>query len=156
MLRCVKMFTPSISKRMHLSFFGNYLVLTFPHDIFKITRISCSNHVSYRAESCHYFCDLSLLFYAVLLICFWFFFRHQLNHFVSTLQQYVQSQLSLVSWCRFMHSLKDKVRNTLYLGFNDFSLHLLFGLIICLSLFLILWSTASWYPMVCLMIMLLF
>ncbi|XP_055833261.1 uncharacterized protein LOC129902197 [Solanum dulcamara] len=37
--------------------------------------------------------------------------RHQLNHFVSTLEQYVQSQLSHVSWCRFMHSLKDKVKD---------------------------------------------
>ncbi|XP_073270305.1 uncharacterized protein [Primulina huaijiensis] len=25
--------------------------------------------------------------------------RHKINHFVSTLQQYVQSQLSQVSWC---------------------------------------------------------
>nr|GME10333.1 gamma-tubulin complex component 3 [Ipomoea batatas] len=37
--------------------------------------------------------------------------RHQLNHFVSAVQQYVQSQLSHVSWCRFMHSLKHKVRD---------------------------------------------
>ncbi|KAL5765353.1 hypothetical protein ACOSP7_015970 [Xanthoceras sorbifolium] len=37
--------------------------------------------------------------------------RHQVNHFVSTLQQYVQSQLSHVSWCRFLHSLKHKVKD---------------------------------------------
>ncbi|CAH9115460.1 unnamed protein product [Cuscuta epithymum] len=37
--------------------------------------------------------------------------RHQLNHFVSAVQQYVQSQLSHVSWCRFMHSLKHKVKD---------------------------------------------
>ncbi|XP_052724236.1 uncharacterized protein LOC108338515 isoform X3 [Vigna angularis] len=35
--------------------------------------------------------------------------RHQINHFVSTLQQYVESQLSHVSWCRFLHSLEHKV-----------------------------------------------
>ncbi|KAL6202641.1 hypothetical protein ACLB2K_026347 [Fragaria x ananassa] len=35
--------------------------------------------------------------------------RHQVNHFVSTLQQYVESQLSHVSWCRFLYSLKLKV-----------------------------------------------
>ncbi|KAK1586607.1 hypothetical protein Q3G72_004193 [Acer saccharum] len=37
--------------------------------------------------------------------------RHQVNHFVSTLQQYVQSQLSHVSWCRFLHSIKHKVKD---------------------------------------------
>ncbi|KAK7405823.1 hypothetical protein VNO78_07433 [Psophocarpus tetragonolobus] len=37
--------------------------------------------------------------------------RHQINHFVSTLQQYVESQLSHVSWCRFLHSLKHKVKD---------------------------------------------
>ncbi|KAL7582920.1 hypothetical protein Lser_V15G42162 [Lactuca serriola] len=37
--------------------------------------------------------------------------RHQIFHFVSTLQQYVQSQLSHVSWCRFLHSLKHKVKD---------------------------------------------
>ncbi|XP_051141817.1 uncharacterized protein LOC127258835 [Andrographis paniculata] len=37
--------------------------------------------------------------------------RHKLNHFVSTLQQYVQSQLSQVSWYRFLHSLKHKVKD---------------------------------------------
>ncbi|PRQ25595.1 hypothetical protein RchiOBHm_Chr6g0285361 [Rosa chinensis] len=30
--------------------------------------------------------------------------RHQVNHFVSTLQQYGESQLSHVSWCRFLYS----------------------------------------------------
>ncbi|PKI40307.1 hypothetical protein CRG98_039332 [Punica granatum] len=35
--------------------------------------------------------------------------RHQLNHFISMLQQYVQSQLSHVSWCRFLQLLKHKV-----------------------------------------------
>ncbi|KAK9755780.1 hypothetical protein RND81_01G050100 [Saponaria officinalis] len=37
--------------------------------------------------------------------------RHQVNHFVSTLQQYVLSQLSGVSWCRFCHSLKHEVKD---------------------------------------------
>ncbi|KAL9238678.1 hypothetical protein vseg_013068 [Gypsophila vaccaria] len=37
--------------------------------------------------------------------------RHQVNHFVSTLQQYVLSQLSGVSWCRFCHSLKYEVKD---------------------------------------------
>ncbi|KAG2375414.1 uncharacterized protein HKW66_Vig0164320 [Vigna angularis] len=37
--------------------------------------------------------------------------RHQINHFVSTLQQYVESQLSHVSWCRFLHSLEHKVKD---------------------------------------------
>ncbi|KAF5816289.1 putative gamma-tubulin complex component protein [Helianthus annuus] len=37
--------------------------------------------------------------------------RHQIYHFVSTLQQYVQSQLSHVSWCRFLQSLKHKVKD---------------------------------------------
>ncbi|KAK3031800.1 hypothetical protein RJ639_036952 [Escallonia herrerae] len=37
--------------------------------------------------------------------------RQQVNHFVTTLQQYVQSQLSHVSWCRFLHSLKHKVKD---------------------------------------------
>ncbi|KAI3707444.1 hypothetical protein L6452_25973 [Arctium lappa] len=37
--------------------------------------------------------------------------RQQIFHFVSTLQQYVQSQLSHVSWCRFLQSLKHKVKD---------------------------------------------
>ncbi|MQL74754.1 hypothetical protein Taro_007131 [Colocasia esculenta] len=39
--------------------------------------------------------------------------RQQVNHFVSTLQQYLQSQLSDVSWCRFLHSLKHQVNDML-------------------------------------------
>nr|XP_029116589.1 uncharacterized protein LOC105061295 isoform X2 [Elaeis guineensis] len=39
--------------------------------------------------------------------------RQQINHFVSTLQQYVHSQLSDVSWCRFQHSLKRQVKDIL-------------------------------------------
>ncbi|KAH6765994.1 hypothetical protein C2S52_016977 [Perilla frutescens var. hirtella] len=39
--------------------------------------------------------------------------RHKFNHFVSTLQQYVLSQLSQVSWHRFIHSLKHKVKDML-------------------------------------------
>ncbi|CAN4120090.1 unnamed protein product [Withania somnifera] len=57
--------------------------------------------------------------------------RHQLNHFVSTLQQYVQSQLSHVSWCRFMHSLKDKVEDMMdlhsaHMAYLNDSLHICF------------------------------
>ncbi|MCD7455651.1 hypothetical protein HAX54_029044 [Datura stramonium] len=57
--------------------------------------------------------------------------RHQLNHFVSTLQQYVQSQLSHVSWCRFMHSLKDKVNDMMdlhsaHMAYLNDSLHICF------------------------------
>ncbi|XP_049353927.1 uncharacterized protein LOC125818481 [Solanum verrucosum] len=57
--------------------------------------------------------------------------RHQLNHFVSTLEQYVQSQLSHVSWCRFMHSLKDKVKDMMdlhsaHMAYLNDSLHLCF------------------------------
>lgn len=57
--------------------------------------------------------------------------RHQLNHFVSTLQQYVQSQLSHVSWCRFMHSLKDKVKDMMdlhsaHMAYLNDSLHICF------------------------------
>nr|XP_043613842.1 uncharacterized protein LOC122585783 [Erigeron canadensis] len=37
--------------------------------------------------------------------------RHHIFHFVSTLQQYVQSQLSHVSWSRFLQSLKHKVKD---------------------------------------------
>lgn len=37
--------------------------------------------------------------------------RHQLNHFLSMLQQYVQSQLSHVSWSGFLHSLQHKVKD---------------------------------------------
>ncbi|CAN8268346.1 unnamed protein product [Cochlearia groenlandica] len=37
--------------------------------------------------------------------------RHQINHFVSTLQQYVHSELSHVSWSKFLHSLKHKAKD---------------------------------------------
>ncbi|XP_076944984.1 uncharacterized protein LOC143615862 [Bidens hawaiensis] len=43
--------------------------------------------------------------------------RHQIFHFVSTLQQYVQSQLSHVSWCRFLQPLKHKVKDLTDLDF---------------------------------------
>ncbi|KAJ8766798.1 hypothetical protein K2173_008352 [Erythroxylum novogranatense] len=36
---------------------------------------------------------------------------HQVNHFVSTLCQYVQSQLSQLSWCGFLQSLNYKVKD---------------------------------------------
>ncbi|KAJ6796586.1 Uncharacterized protein M6B38_219255 [Iris pallida] len=39
--------------------------------------------------------------------------RQQINHFVATLQQYVHSQLSDVSWCQFQHSLKHQVKDIL-------------------------------------------
>ncbi|KAK6164020.1 hypothetical protein DH2020_000884 [Rehmannia glutinosa] len=50
--------------------------------------------------------------------------RHKVNHFVSALQQYVQSQLSQVSWYRFLHSLKHK--NGIFLG-NIIQLIVAFG-----------------------------
>ncbi|EOA23415.1 hypothetical protein CARUB_v10016596mg [Capsella rubella] len=37
--------------------------------------------------------------------------RHQINHFVTALQQYVHSELSHVSWSKFLHSLKHKVKD---------------------------------------------
>ncbi|WCJ41567.1 Spc97 / Spc98 family of spindle pole body (SBP) component [Euphorbia peplus] len=37
--------------------------------------------------------------------------RHQVNHFISTLQQFVLSQLSHISWCRFQNNLKHKVKD---------------------------------------------
>ncbi|VVB04838.1 unnamed protein product [Arabis nemorensis] len=37
--------------------------------------------------------------------------RHQVNHFVSALQQYVHSELSHVSWSKFLYSLKHKVKD---------------------------------------------
>ncbi|KAI3989903.1 hypothetical protein MKX01_040873 [Papaver californicum] len=43
--------------------------------------------------------------------------RYQVNHFVSTLQQYVLSQLSHVSWSRFLHSLNHEVKDMLDLEF---------------------------------------
>ncbi|XP_042511302.1 uncharacterized protein LOC122086510 isoform X3 [Macadamia integrifolia] len=44
--------------------------------------------------------------------------RLQMNHFVSTLQQYVQSQLSHVSWCRFLDSLKHQGKESFMLQWN--------------------------------------
>uniref|UniRef100_A0A5B7BZ58 Gamma-tubulin complex component 6 n=1 Tax=Davidia involucrata TaxID=16924 RepID=A0A5B7BZ58_DAVIN len=57
--------------------------------------------------------------------------RHQINHFVSTLQQYVQSQLSHVSWCRFLYSLKHKVKDmmdleSVHMAYLTDSLHICF------------------------------
>ncbi|KAL3518746.1 hypothetical protein ACH5RR_021335 [Cinchona calisaya] len=37
--------------------------------------------------------------------------RYQVNHFITTLQQYVHSKLSHVSWCKFSNSLKHKVKD---------------------------------------------
>ncbi|PON59178.1 Gamma-tubulin complex component protein [Parasponia andersonii] len=57
--------------------------------------------------------------------------RHQVNHFVSTLQQYVESQLSHVSWCRFLHSLQHKVKDmmdleSVHMAYLIDSLHICF------------------------------
>ncbi|GAA0143958.1 non-motor microtubule binding protein [Lithospermum erythrorhizon] len=57
--------------------------------------------------------------------------RHQVYHFVLTLQQYVQSQLSHVSWCKLLHSLKTKVKDMMDLESVHYeylaeSLHLCF------------------------------
>ncbi|KAB1226888.1 Gamma-tubulin complex component 6 [Morella rubra] len=57
--------------------------------------------------------------------------RHQVNHFVCTLQQYVESQLSHVSWCRFLHSLHNKVKDMLdlesvHMAYLMDSLHICF------------------------------
>ncbi|KAL3850233.1 hypothetical protein ACJIZ3_012115 [Penstemon smallii] len=57
--------------------------------------------------------------------------RHKVNHFVSTLQQYVQSQLSQVSWCRFLQSLKHKVEDmvdleAVHMAYLTESLHICF------------------------------
>ncbi|KAK4407532.1 Gamma-tubulin complex component 2 [Sesamum angolense] len=56
---------------------------------------------------------------------------HKINHFVSTLQQYVQSQLSQVSWYRFLHSLEHKVQDMLdlesvHMAYLTESLHICF------------------------------
>lgn len=37
--------------------------------------------------------------------------RHQVNHFVCVLQHYVESQLSHLSWCRFLQSLQLKAKD---------------------------------------------
>ncbi|KAI3450111.1 hypothetical protein Pfo_006776 [Paulownia fortunei] len=57
--------------------------------------------------------------------------RHKVNHFVSALQQYVQSQLSHVSWYRFLHSLMHKVKDMLdlesvHMAYLTESLHICF------------------------------
>ncbi|KAL5708845.1 hypothetical protein ACHQM5_019600 [Ranunculus cassubicifolius] len=57
--------------------------------------------------------------------------RLQINHFVSTLQQYVQSQLSHVSWCKFLHSLKHQVKDmfdleSVHMAYLADSLHICF------------------------------
>ncbi|XP_057549547.1 uncharacterized protein LOC130827727 isoform X1 [Amaranthus tricolor] len=54
--------------------------------------------------------------------------RHRVNHFVSTLQQYVLSQLSDVSWCRYCFSLKHKVKDmmdleSVHMAYLEDSLH---------------------------------
>ncbi|GMP91833.1 hypothetical protein CsSME_00042339 [Camellia sinensis var. sinensis] len=63
--------------------------------------------------------------------CYSSYFRHQVNHFVSTLQQYVQSQLSHVSWCRFLDCLKHKVKDmmdlkSVHMAYLTDSLHICF------------------------------
>ncbi|KAL3653266.1 hypothetical protein CASFOL_002947 [Castilleja foliolosa] len=57
--------------------------------------------------------------------------RHKVNHFVSALQQYVQSQLSQVSWYRFLDSLNHKVKDMLdlesvHMSYLTESLHICF------------------------------
>ncbi|KAJ6717126.1 GAMMA-TUBULIN COMPLEX COMPONENT 5 [Salix koriyanagi] len=57
--------------------------------------------------------------------------RHHVNHFISALQQYVQSQLSYVSWCKFLHSLKFKVKDmmdleSVHMAYLTDSLHICF------------------------------
>ncbi|XP_015873298.2 uncharacterized protein LOC107410385 [Ziziphus jujuba] len=57
--------------------------------------------------------------------------RHQVSHFVSTLQQYVESQLLHVSWCRFLHSLQHKVKDmmdieSVHMAYLTDSLHICF------------------------------
>ncbi|KAG9452098.1 hypothetical protein H6P81_005002 [Aristolochia fimbriata] len=57
--------------------------------------------------------------------------RQQINHFVSTLQQYVLSQLSHVSWCRFLQSLTHQVKDVVdlelvHMTYLEDSLHISF------------------------------
>nr|TKR66200.1 uncharacterized protein D5086_0000314420 [Populus alba] len=57
--------------------------------------------------------------------------RHHINHFISALQQYVQSQLSYVSWCKFLHSLEYKVKDmmdleSVHMAYLTDSLHICF------------------------------
>ncbi|XP_059625125.1 uncharacterized protein LOC132268306 isoform X2 [Cornus florida] len=56
--------------------------------------------------------------------------RHQVNYFVSTLQQYVLSQLSHISWCRLLCSLKNKVKDmmdleSVHMSYLTDSLHII-------------------------------
>ncbi|KAF3439512.1 hypothetical protein FNV43_RR17790 [Rhamnella rubrinervis] len=57
--------------------------------------------------------------------------RHQVSHFVSTLQQHVESQLSHASWRKFLHSLKHKVKDmmdieSVHMAYLTDSLHICF------------------------------
>ncbi|KAM7528373.1 hypothetical protein LguiB_031783 [Lonicera macranthoides] len=57
--------------------------------------------------------------------------RQQVNHFVATLQQYVQSQLSHVCWSKFQRSLKHKVKDmmdleSVHMAYLTDSLHVCF------------------------------
>ncbi|GAB2234921.1 hypothetical protein Droror1_Dr00004192 [Drosera rotundifolia] len=57
--------------------------------------------------------------------------RHQVNHFICILQQYVLSQLSDVSWRRFLHSSKQEVKDmmdleSVHLSYITSSLHVCF------------------------------
>ncbi|XP_057956220.1 uncharacterized protein LOC131149621 [Malania oleifera] len=76
--------------------------------LFSLTDVWCSLKELMHLISQHRHSDLSekLPHFNILMKM-----RHQLNHFVSTLQQYVHSQLSHVSWCSFLYSLKHKVKD---------------------------------------------
>ncbi|XP_042436289.1 uncharacterized protein LOC122022383 isoform X2 [Zingiber officinale] len=57
--------------------------------------------------------------------------RQQMSHFLSALQQYLHSQLSNVSWCRFQHSLKNQVKDmldleSLHMSYLAEALHICF------------------------------
>ncbi|GAB4859901.1 hypothetical protein Ancab_011382 [Ancistrocladus abbreviatus] len=57
--------------------------------------------------------------------------RHQISHFISILQQYVLSQLSDVSWCRFRYSVRHEVRDmmdleSVHMAYLTDSLHICF------------------------------
>ncbi|RAL45951.1 hypothetical protein DM860_006105 [Cuscuta australis] len=65
------------------------------------------NHTQLSKVNCHFEAqDMKLDHISILTKT-----RYKLNHFVSAVLQYVQSQFSHVSWCKFMHSLKHKVRD---------------------------------------------
>lgn len=57
--------------------------------------------------------------------------RHQINHFVSTLQQYVHSELSHVSWAKLLHSLKHKVGAYVHFTVYLIKIKYFFGLLKC-------------------------